>query len=139
VNGRGAPDGHLVVAGLLVRRDRVLLCHRTSERVWFPDVWDVPGGHVENGETRTGALVRELHEELGIVIVEPAESDAVRVVTGEFDLSVWVIGQWAGRPGNAAPREHDDVSWFSLDQVSSLPLADASYLDLLTNALAGPP
>jgi 8-oxo-dGTP pyrophosphatase MutT (NUDIX family) len=94
---------------------------------------------VENGETLTGALARELHEELGIVIVEPAESDAVRVVTSEFDLSVWVIGQWAGQLGNAAPGEHDEVSWFSLDQVSSLHLADASHLDLLTNALAGPP
>ena len=29
---------------------------------------------MENGETLTGALVRELHEELGIVIVEPAGS-----------------------------------------------------------------
>lgn len=139
MNGRGAPDGHLVVAGLLVRRDQVLLCHRSSERAWFPDVWDLPGGHVENGETLTGALVRELHEELGIVIVEPAEFDAVRVVISEFDLSVWVIDQWAGQPGNAAPREHDEVSWFSLGQVSSLQLADASYLDLLTNALASPP
>ena len=139
MNGDGAPDAHLVVAGLLVRRDRVLLCHRSSERAWFPDVWDLPGGHVENGETLTGALVRELHEELGIVIEEPAELDAVRVVTSEFDLSVWVISQWAGQPGNAAPREHDEVSWLSLGQVSSLQLADASYLDLLTNALASPP
>jgi 8-oxo-dGTP diphosphatase len=139
VNGRGVPDAHHVVAGLLVRRDRVLLCHRSSERAWFPDVWDLPGGHVENGETPTGALVRELHEELGIVIVEPAETQAIRIVTSEFDLSVWVIGQWAGQPGNAAPSEHDEVSWFSQGQVSSLQLADASYLDLLTNALASPP
>jgi mutator protein MutT len=138
MNGCGAPDAHLVVAGFLVRRDRVLLCHRSSERAWFPDVWDLPGGHVENGETLTSALVRELHEELGIVIEEPAELDAVRVVTSEFDLSVWVISHWAGQPGNAAPREHDEVSWFSLGQVSSLQLADASYLDLLTNALASP-
>jgi 8-oxo-dGTP diphosphatase len=139
MNGPGAPDAHFVVAGLLVRHDRVLLCHRSSERAWFPDVWDLPGGHVENGETLTGALVRELHEELGIVIVEPAELDAVRIVTSEFDLSVWVIGHWAGQPGNAAPREHDEMSWFSLDQLSRLQLADASYLDLLTNALACPP
>ena len=139
MNERGAADAHLVVAGLLVRRDRVLLCHRSSERAWFPDVWDLPGGHVENGETLTGALVRELHEELGIVIVEPAEFDAVRVVTSEFDLSVWVVGQWAGQPGNAAPDEHDEVSWFSAAQVSRLSLADARYLDLLTNALASPP
>jgi mutator protein MutT len=138
MNGRGAADAHLVVAGIVVRRDRVLLCHRSSERAWFP-VWDLPGGHVENGETHTGALVRELHEELGIVTAEPAELDAVRVVTSEFDLSVWVIGQWAGQAGNAAPREHDDVSLFLLGQVSSLHLADASYVDLLTNALAGPP
>ncbi len=31
-----------------------------------PNVWDLPGGHVDTGERRMDALVRELGEELGI-------------------------------------------------------------------------
>ena len=63
-----AGEGREVVAGLLVRDGRVLLCHRFAGRQWFPDVWDLPGGHVECGEPPINALARELEEELGIRI-----------------------------------------------------------------------
>ena len=36
------------------RRDKpplVLLGRRAAGRVFYPDVWDVPGGHLEPGET----------------------------------------------------------------------------------------
>jgi ADP-ribose pyrophosphatase YjhB (NUDIX family) len=39
---------HIVVAGLLVRDQQVLLCHRSAERKWYPNVWDLPGGHVHD-------------------------------------------------------------------------------------------
>ena len=45
---------HDVVAALLVRADRVLLCHRSPDRRWFPDVWDFPGGHVEESGAPEG-------------------------------------------------------------------------------------
>lgn len=60
------PEEHIVVAGLLRRRGRALMVHRSPQRRWYPDAWDLPGGHVEVGEVSSLALVRELHEELGI-------------------------------------------------------------------------
>ncbi len=59
-------DPHQVVAGLLRRDGRGLLLHRAPTRRWYPDCWDLPGGHVEHGETAHAALQRELLEELGI-------------------------------------------------------------------------
>ena len=41
---------HHVVAGVLVAGNRVVLGHRSTARRWYPDVWDVIGGHVEPGE-----------------------------------------------------------------------------------------
>jgi len=136
---RSASEPHLVVAGLLVRGGRVLLGHRSAQRTWYPDVWDIPGGHVERGETPTRALVRELREELGIAIIEPPEVERARITTKEFHMSIWLIEKWTGRAVNAAPEEHDEVSWISADQLPGLRLAHGSYLDLLTEVLVGEP
>ena len=62
-----------IVAAFLRDGNRVLLCHRSARRRWYPDVWDLPGGHVESGELPGRALVRELREELGITVAEPSD------------------------------------------------------------------
>jgi 8-oxo-dGTP diphosphatase len=54
-----------VVAAVMVRDSRVLICQRTAEQT-FPLQWEFPGGKVEAGEELAAALRRELREELGI-------------------------------------------------------------------------
>ena len=56
----------LVSAVALIDRDgRVLLSQRPKGKA-MEGLWEFPGGKIENGETPEAALVRELHEELGI-------------------------------------------------------------------------
>lgn len=54
-----------VVAGIIVRDSRLLICqrHRSGSS---PLKWEFPGGKVEPGEDFNAALARELSEELGI-------------------------------------------------------------------------
>jgi 8-oxo-dGTP diphosphatase len=54
-----------VVAGILERDGRILICRRTPAQQ-HPLKWEFPGGKVEAGESPTAALARELEEELGI-------------------------------------------------------------------------
>ena len=54
-----------VVAAIIARDGRVLICRRTAEQS-HPLQWEFPGGKVEHGETPPQALERELHEELDI-------------------------------------------------------------------------
>jgi 8-oxo-dGTP diphosphatase len=127
-------DADEVVAALLVRDGHVLLCHRAAGRRWYPDVWDLPGGHVERGEEPIEALARELKEEVGIVM-ERAGAEVARVVSPGFVLRVWLVDRWVGDPVNASPTEHDDLGWFDASEASKLPLAHDDYLSLIRNTL----
>jgi mutator protein MutT len=112
-----------LVAGLLVRDGKVLLCHRGAAR-WYPNTWDLPGGHVETGEMAAAALRRELAEELGITVARLGRKPVVRMTSDQFDLSVWLITTWSGEPSNRATDEHDAVDWFNVSAMSGMNLSD---------------
>ena len=126
---------HRCAGAILVQSAEVLLCHRSPDRAWFPDVWDIPGGHLEAGETSAAAIVRELNEELGITASVMGEPFAI-VESAEHSLrmEVWLVDTWEGTPANRAPDEHDRIAWFAPEEVGALALADDSYRPLLARA-----
>ncbi|MBB6185552.1 8-oxo-dGTP diphosphatase MutT [Oleiagrimonas soli] len=97
---RAAPVTIHVVAGVLIDvSGRVLLAQR-PEGKHLAGLWEFPGGKSEPGETAAQALVRELQEEIGIV-VEPGE------VLMRFpwtygskclDLETLRVLRWSGEP-----------------------------------------
>ncbi|MGO9275803.1 MAG: NUDIX hydrolase [Terriglobia bacterium] len=54
---------HLVVVGYIVHNGKVLLVWHEKLRKWLP-----PGGHVEEGELPTEAVIREVREETGYAV-----------------------------------------------------------------------
>ncbi|HUE05448.1 MAG TPA: NUDIX domain-containing protein [Bryobacteraceae bacterium] len=123
------------VGALLVSRQQILLTHRRADRAWYPNVWDIPGGHVESGETEAEALVRELREEVGIEVANPPDYP-FRVIDGEgFRVMIWTITSWTGTPINRATNEHDDLRWVTLDELEDLLLAHPSYREVFRAAL----
>jgi 8-oxo-dGTP diphosphatase len=135
-SAQGAARARIVTA-FLRDGDRVLLCHRSPRRRWYPDVWDLPGGHVEPGELPEAALARELHEELGIGIAVPAAPPMQQIRTDAIDMRIWLIERWTGTPVNAEPDEHDAIAWFQAAEIEELDLAHDSYLAMFTGVLAG--
>jgi 8-oxo-dGTP diphosphatase len=93
---------HDVVGAVLVDRSRVLLCHRRPDRAWYPDVWDLPGGHLEPGESSLAALGRECREELGIDVLESEVMD--HVTDGEVTPVGVPRQQVVGRTGQLRAR-----------------------------------
>ena len=128
----------LQAAALLVRDGRVLLCLRSATRAYYPGVWDLPGGHIEPGESDDAALRRELREELGITLPDIPGPPFARITdtASGFDLKLWVIRAWRGTPENLAPGEHDRIGWFSADEARALKLALGDYADLIARATA---
>jgi mutator protein MutT len=110
-----------IVCGALVRGGRVLLVHRSPDRRAFPNVWDLPGGHIEAGEAELAALAREMHEELGVQVATGSATHLCRLDIGRGEesvsLSAWLVDEWEGTPTNAAPEEHDDMRWFRPEEL----------------------
>jgi len=127
-------SAHAVVAGILIDQNKMLLCRRSDDRTWFPGVWDLPGGHIEPGESAVAALVRELREETGVIVEAPTDDCHFRLSTDEFDMQVWVVTDWTGDPTNACPEEHDEIAWFTEARAADLDLADSSYPSLISEA-----
>lgn len=124
-------------AGLLYRDGCILLCKRTAARTAYPNVWDLPGGHREPGESPIQTLERELQEEIGVMPVRVralAEYQVADVDAGTAWLLVYLVTKWRGEPENCLPEEHDALAWLTVDQASALELASPLYPDLFHRA-----
>lgn len=121
-----------MVGALLFSGGSVLLGRRSAVRASFPGVWDMPGGHVEAGESRRAALDRELAEELG---VRPAQGRWWRRETqAGLELTVWLVTRWTGTVANRQPHEHDELAWFARHEVSRLAFPHPAFPELLDAA-----
>lgn len=124
-------DPVAIATAALIRDGRVLMVHRVPNRRWYPDCWDLPGGHIEPGESPEQAVIRECREELGVRIVDPRPIPMAFADPG-IELHAFLVERWDGEPVNAAPDEHDQLSWFEPAELAHLTLADpASLPDLV--------
>jgi 8-oxo-dGTP diphosphatase len=62
------------------KRQVLLVLRDNKPDIPYPDTWDIPGGHLEEGETPDQCIAREMHEEMGIIL-----KDFQLFSTMEFD------------------------------------------------------
>jgi 8-oxo-dGTP diphosphatase len=99
-----------VVAALIVKDGKILVCQRTRHQV-MPLKWEFPGGKIETGEQPRDALRRELDEELGIdakIGEEVARIQHNYKGGGAVELRFYVVQEYRGELEN---RIFQDVQW----------------------------
>jgi 8-oxo-dGTP diphosphatase len=115
-----------VVAALILRDGRVLICQRTRHQT-MPLKWEFPGGKIEEGEQPRDALRRELDEELGIEANIREEVARIRHEYpngGTIELRFFAVHEYKGEIENRIFR---DLRWV---QRSELPAYDFLEADL---------
>lgn len=116
----------LVSAVALVDRDgRVLLAQRPEGKS-MAGLWEFPGGKVEDGETPEAALIRELHEELGIdtwqSCLAPLTFASHSYDTFHLLMPVFVCRKWEG---TAQPKEGQTLKWVRVRDMRDYPMPPA--------------
>ena len=108
-----------VVAAVIEREGHVLVALRPPTKR-HGGMWEFPGGKVEQTETDSDALQRELFEELGLRLLSMAPPIATFPDPGSQFLIVFVPAVVEGEP---ECREHVAIRWVRWSQLLSLPLA----------------
>ncbi len=112
-------------ATALIRRDgRLLLARRSPAKRFFPNCWDLIGGHVEPHETAAEALVREVREEVGVTPTRFAPLDPLSVTapgTPGATYRLFHLTAWTGGEPRLLGDEHTDLGWFTVEAACALP------------------
>ena len=116
----------LVAACALVDVDgRVLIAQRPPDKA-MAGLWEFPGGKVESGERPEDALIRELHEELGIVVKEPCLAPLTFASHAYPDfhllMPLYVCRRWEG---TVTAREHARLAWVRPNRLRDYPMPPA--------------
>ncbi len=123
-----------VVAALIVRDDKILVCQRTRHQT-MPLKWEFPGGKIEDGEEPHAALARELEEELGILAHVGPEVARIRHTYGKggvIDLRFFLVERYEGDIENRIFR---DVQWARREKLPEYDFLEAD-LELVKDIAA---
>ncbi|MFM2389774.1 MAG: 8-oxo-dGTP diphosphatase MutT [Pseudomonadota bacterium] len=128
----------LVSAVALIDADgRVLLAQRPPGKS-LAGLWEFPGGKVEPGETPEVALIRELHEELGIdtwaSCLAPLTFASHTYPDFHLLMPLFACRRWQGTP---QAREGQVLAWVRADALKDYPMppADIPLIPILRDWL----
>ncbi|WBW98846.1 (deoxy)nucleoside triphosphate pyrophosphohydrolase [Oceanirhabdus sp. W0125-5] len=113
------------VVGAIIENDKnEVLCALRSPEMSLPNLWEFPGGKVEEGEDIRTALEREIREELHCAI---KALDIFSDTTYEYDTFIINLICIESKiiSGTPVKSEHSKLVWLKRENLSSLKWAPA--------------
>ena len=124
-----------VAVGVVLRGTQVFISLRANT-AHQGGKWEFPGGKVDNGESVTQALARELYEEIGVVV---RASEPLLVIEHDYQdkrvkLDVHLVKAFEGEPYG---KENQQTRWLEIQalQEDEFPAANIAIIDALRNKL----
>ena len=122
-----------VAVGVILRDQEVFICLR-PQNVHQGGKWEFPGGKVDDGETVKDALIRELHEEIGINV---KASEPMMLIEHDYGdkrvkLDIHKVSEFYGEPFG---REGQRSRWCPIEELleSDFPEANREIIRRLQN------
>jgi ADP-ribose pyrophosphatase YjhB (NUDIX family) len=114
------------VGAVLICDGKILLEKRKNEP--GKGKWSIPGGLVELGESVEETVIREVHEETGLLIEKPEHIDIVDNITkdenGEIKYHFVIIDYFVKLQGGTlkASSDAEELRWVAFDEVEKYDL-----------------
>ena len=122
---------------LLVKNNKFLLVKRSFSEKNYSGFWGLPGGSIEKNETPTDALIREIKEELGIVIPNftllkkyNTDNKLINVYiynSSDFDEKKIILNE-----------EHTEYGFFSYYEINNMKNVIPTTLNFVIDYLSNP-
>ena len=133
----GRPILFVVAAALVDADNRVLIAERPAGKS-LAGLWEFPGGKLAPGESPEEALVRELHEELGIEVcltcLAPFTFASHTYEQFHLMMPLYLCRNWEGE---LTPREGQRIKWGRASRLTDYPMppADLPLIPFLRDLL----
>ena len=113
-----------VVAAIIENEEHEILCALRSPEMSIPNMWEFPGGKVEQGEDLYAAIEREIAEELDCKI---KANEVFHENTHEYDTFIitLICIKCTIMEGTPIATEHSKLIWLKRENLSSLKWAPA--------------
>ena len=121
---------------LMVKDDKLLLLRRNVPGFAY-QLFSLPAGHVEVGESIKSAAIREAYEETG-AIINPDDLQFVHVVYHRSDTLYvdfyWLCTNWTGHIENKEPDKCSEISFYPLAELPGEQIAPSvlSALEIMS-------
>lgn len=108
-----------VVGAIIENENNEILCALRSTKMSLPNLWEFPGGKIEEGESLGDAIVREIKEELDCTI---EFIDVFNDNTHEYDKFIVNLITVRCRllEGEPTANEHAKLIWLPKENLFSL-------------------
>ena len=124
----------ITVAAAVIERGGALLVTRRLAGTHLEGRWEFPGGKCEPGESIHQCLVREIQEELAVVVV-PRETLLITTHTyPEKTVELHFVA--CDLVGEPAAQQGQDMQWIERARLNTLdfPEADAALIEMLAGS-----
>ncbi|WP_258728390.1 8-oxo-dGTP diphosphatase MutT [Bacillus atrophaeus] len=113
-----------VAAAVIQNDNNMILCALRSPTMSLANLWEFPGGKLEEGENAQEALVREIEEELGCKIeagevIADIHHEYEKVIVNLISIRAKIVD------GEPVAKEHAELRWVPVSELESLEWAPA--------------
>ena len=106
-----------IAVGLIINQENEFLVCQRNNKTFLPDLWELPGGKLEEGESFAEALQRELIEEINVKPFSFSKliSTFFNYPSGLVIINGFLVKQWQG---DIKAKEGQNLKWIKLDNFS---------------------